>query len=122
LAKLAQNNNGLVTLLEAGAYHIKLNVLTDVGVVKVGVADVKITRQKDLDWRCLCVKTDFALEGHRCFEYLTSVRQTQVGLELHTVIKTAFEDVCATEGMLNDRDASGLNISLWETDALVFVT
>jgi hypothetical protein len=43
-------------------------------------------------------------------------------LELYAIIKTALEDVCATERVFYDRDASGLNISLWEADALVFVT
>jgi hypothetical protein len=43
-------------------------------------------------------------------------------LKTDTIIQTALEDVCATEGMLGDRDTTGLNISLGETDALILVT
>jgi len=43
-------------------------------------------------------------------------------LKADAIIQTSLEDVCATEGMLCDRDTTGLNISLREADALILVT
>jgi hypothetical protein len=96
--------------------------MAELGAVKVSVSNVEVARQKNLDGADLGVETDFALQGHGSLEHLASVGEAQVSLKADRVVKTALEDVGATEGMLDDRDASGLDISLWKADSLVLVT
>jgi hypothetical protein len=68
------------------------------------------------------VPTDLALEGHGCPELLSCVGKAEISLETDTVVQTTLEDVCATKGMLSDRDTARLNISLGKADALILVT
>jgi hypothetical protein len=109
-------------LLEASTHDIKLNVMAELGSVKVGISNVEVARQKDLDGTDLGVKTDLALQDHGSLEHLSGVGKAQVSLKADRVIQTALEDVCATEGMLDHRDASGLDVSLRKADSLVLVT
>jgi hypothetical protein len=46
--ELTQNDDGIVTLLEARALHLKFNLLLVLNVVKLGVTQVKVARQENL--------------------------------------------------------------------------
>jgi hypothetical protein len=49
------------------------------------------------------------------------VRKADIGLKSDRVIKTTLEDVCPSERVFYDGDATRLNIPLWETDAFILV-
>jgi hypothetical protein len=49
------------------------------------------------------------------------VREAEVGLEANTVVESALQDVGATKGMFNNRDAAWLYISFGEADSFVLV-
>jgi hypothetical protein len=65
---------------------------------------------------------NLALEGDGRPEHLSIVREAHVRLELDIVIKTALQDVRATQGMLLDCDTARLDISFRNTDTFVPVT
>jgi hypothetical protein len=65
------------------------------------------------------VETNLAAENHRCPEHLTRVREANVGLKLHTKVQTAADQVDTAKRVLENGDASILNISLRDADTLV---
>jgi hypothetical protein len=66
--------------------------------------------------------TNLALERHRSPEHLSIVREAYVSLELDIVIKTALQDVGATQRMLLDSDTARLDVSLWNADTFIPMT
>jgi hypothetical protein len=106
-------------LLEARPLDLELNLLLVLDVFKVGVTKVKVARQQDFHGRELSVKTNLAAEDHRCPEHLTRVREANISLKLDTEVQTATDQVDATKRVLENGDASILNISLRDADTLV---
>ena len=121
LPKLSQDNDRLISLLKASADDIKFNVLTNVGLIKIAIADVKVAREQNLKRRNLRVKTNLALEHYRCLKDLPRVREAQISLKANTVVQTTLQNVRSSEGVFNDRNATGLNISLRQADSFVLV-
>jgi hypothetical protein len=68
------------------------------------------------------VKTNLALEHHRCLEHLSGVRKAEASREAHTIVQSALQNVGATKGVLGNRDATGLDISFGEADTFILVT
>jgi hypothetical protein len=83
---------------------------------------VEVARKQNLDRRRLGMKTDLALQHNRCPKHLTIVWKADLGLKTNTVVKTSLDNVGTPERVLGNCDASGLNKSLWKTDAFVLVT
>jgi hypothetical protein len=65
------------------------------------------------------METNLAAEDHGCPEHLTRVREADIGLKLYTKVQTSADQVDATKRVLENGDASVLNISLRDADALV---
>jgi hypothetical protein len=122
LSKLSEDDDRLIPLLEPSTNNIELNILTDLGAIKVCVSNVKIARKQNLDRRRLGVKTNLALEHHRCLEHLSGVRKAEASREAHAIVQSALQNVGATKGVLGNRDAAGLNISFGEADTFILVT
>jgi hypothetical protein len=117
--ELAKHDDGVVTLLEARPLDLKLNLLLFLDTLKVGVSEVKVARQQDLHGRKLGVKTNLAAENHRCPEHLTGVRKANTSLELHTEVQTTANQINTAKRVLENGNASVLDITLGNADTLV---
>jgi hypothetical protein len=120
LAELAQDYDGLVSLLEASSHDLELNLLLVVNEFKVRTADVKVARQQDLDGSQLGVNSNLALQSDGHAEDLTGVRHTDIRLKAKSVVETSLDEVGTSQAVLHDGDAALLDVALGHADSLVF--
>jgi hypothetical protein len=120
--ELTKDHDAVISLLEAGAHNLELNILTLLDCLKVRVTDVEVTRQENLERGELCVDTNLALESHGDTEGLSRVRHTYIRLKLYGIIKTSLNEVGPSKGVLDDCDTSIEDVSLRNTDSFKLVT
>jgi methylphosphotriester-DNA--protein-cysteine methyltransferase len=80
---------------------------------------VKVAGQENLHRSQLGMETNLAAEDHGCPEHLTRVREADIGLKLHTEVQTAADQVDTAKRVLENSDASVLDITLRDADTLV---
>jgi hypothetical protein len=68
------------------------------------------------------MKSNLALQDYRSAKYLSRVREANLGLEADIVVETSANNVRASQRMLSNRDASGLDKSFGEANTFILVT
>jgi hypothetical protein len=119
--ELSEHHDAVVSLLEAGAHDLKLNLLSFLDGFKVGISNVEIPGQQHLDGCDFGVDSNLTLQSDWHTEDLAGMGHTDIGLELDGIFQPALDEVGAPQGMLEHRDTAGLEISLCSADALILV-
>jgi hypothetical protein len=120
-AQLPQDDDAVIPLLKPGAHHLEFNFLSILHLLKVGIANVEVSRQEDLEGSEFGVDSNLTLQSDWHTEDLAGMGHTDIGLELDGIFQPALDEVGAPQGMLEHRDTAGLEISLCSADALILV-
>jgi len=121
-SKLPEDDNAVVSLLEASPDDFELDLFLLLEGVEVDIPKVEIAWKQGLDGRLLGVNPDLALERDWNPEGLSRVGHTDVRLKLYGVIETALDKVCASQRMFKHHNATVVEIAFGDADALILVT